>query len=149
MTNRLVTVLVFLSGVIILIWQINGTIDTFLQNRTSFSIMQETAQSLVPPTIVFCSRNPKSGGSQDFLVNTSNTDQFNKEFFWINETINLSLVRFPNKSPIKGEIFIKKPLNIGKNIDDEGNLFVTVEELMNPLLGLCYAIIPDKGRKHL
>ena len=35
-------------------------------------------------------------------------------------------------------------LNLGQNRDEEGNLLVTVEELMNPMLGLCYAFIPDK-----
>ena len=34
-------------------------------------------------------------------------------------------------------------LNLGKNKDEEGNLLLTVEELMNPLLGLCYAFISD------
>ena len=98
MTYRLAKVLVFLSGVLLLIWQIYGTIDTFLQNRTSFSIMQETVQSLVPPTIVFCPRNPTSGAPTgaptDFLVNASNKDQFNEEFFWIRKKLNFSVLRY-------------------------------------------------------
>ena len=145
MTNRLVKVLVFLSGVLILWWQINGTFKTFIKNRTSFSIMQETEQSLVPPTIVFCSRNPKLGSPSDFLANVSNDDQFNEEFFRIKEKINFS-IRKSGKGTFKGQLLNmdEKFLNLGENKDAKGNLLLTVEELMNPLLGLCYAIIPDK-----
>ena len=146
MTNRLVKVLVFLSGVLILIWQISGTFDTFIKNRTSFAIMQETEQSLVPPTIVFCSRNPKLGIPSDFLGNVSNKEKFNEEFFWINKTLNFVLGRSPTQG---GPIAIQdmnrtQLLNLGKNNNEEGNPLLTVEELMNPILGLCYAIIPDK-----
>ena len=71
MTYKLAKVLVFLSGILFLIWQIYGTFDTFIKNRTSFSIRQETVQSLVPPTIIFCPRNPKSGNLTVFLANVS------------------------------------------------------------------------------
>ena len=36
---------------------------------------------------------------------------------------------------------------IGKNLDGNENLLVTVEELMNPFIGLCYAIIPSENFK--
>ena len=146
MTYSLAKVLVFFSGVLFLIWQIYGTFDTFIKNRTSFSIMQEIEQSLVPPTIIFCSTISKSGRPSDFLVNVSNKDQFNKEFFWIQEKIEFSLGRFPSQDqgPIKGEILKTQQLKLGKNKDDKGNLLLTIEELINPLLGLCYAFIPDQ-----
>ena len=83
MANRLAKVVVFVSGVVLLLWQIKGTIEIFIKNRTSFSTMQEIEQNLVPPTIIFCPRISKSGNPSDFLVNVSNKDQFNKEFFWI------------------------------------------------------------------
>ena len=147
MANRLAKVVVFVSGVVLLLWQIKGTIEIFIKNRTSFSIMQEIEQNLVPPTIIFCSRITKSGHPSDFLVNVSNKDQFNKEFFWIQEKLAFSLGRFPSQGqgPIKGDIFLEKQqLKLGKNKDDKGNLLLTVEELMNPVLGLCYAFIPDQ-----
>ena len=146
MTYSLAKVLVFFSGVLFLIWQIYGTFDTFIKNRTSFSIMQEIEQSLVPPTIIFCSRISKSGRPSDFLVNVSNTDQFNKEFFWIQEKMEFSLGRFPSQDqgPIKGKILKTQQLKLGKNKDDKGNPLLTIEELINPLLGLCYAFIPDQ-----
>ena len=140
MTYKLAKVLVFLSGILFLIWQIYGTFDTFIKNRTSFSIRQETVQSLVPPTIIFCPRNPKSGNLTVFLANVSKKNWFNEEFFWIKKKLNFSLGRYPSQDQLISEI----DLNLGKNKDEEGNLLLTVEELMNPLLGLCYAFIPDK-----
>ena len=142
MANRLAKVVVFVSGVVLLLWQIKGTIEIFIKNRTSFSTMQEIEQNLVPPTIIFCPRISKSGNPSDFLVNVSNKDQFNEEFFWIQEKISFSLGRFP--SPIKGEILEMQQLKLGKNKDDKRNPLLTIEELINPLLGLCYAFIPDQ-----
>ena len=146
MANRLAKVVVFVSGVVLLLWQIKGTIEIFIKNRTSFSIMQEIEQNLVPPTIIFCSRISKSGHPSDFLVNVSNKDQFNKEFFWIQEKINFSLGRFPSQDqgPIKGKILEMQQLKLGKNKDDKGNPLLRIEELINPILGLCYAFIPDQ-----
>ena len=65
---RLAKALVFLSGVLILSWQIKATFNTFIQNRTSFAMMQKTVQSLVPPTIVFCPRKTKDGFPSNFLA---------------------------------------------------------------------------------
>ena len=136
---RLAKALVFLSGVLILSWQIKGTFNTFIQNRTSFAMMQGTVQSLVPPTIVFCPRKTKDGFPSNFLVNVSNKNQFDEDFFWIRNKLNFSLSRYPSH----GQLMSRIHLNLGKNRDEEGNLLVTVEELMNPMLGLCYAFIPD------
>ena len=54
-------VIIFLSGIAILIWQIRGTFETFIRDRTSFATRQDTFDSLVPPTIIFCARNLEAG----------------------------------------------------------------------------------------
>ena len=38
-------------------------------------------------------------------------------------------------------------LSLGENFDEGGNLLLTIEELMNPIVGLCYAIIPSNKFK--
>ena len=46
--------LIFLSGIAILIWQIHGTFNTFIVNRTGFAVSVESSESLVPPTVILC-----------------------------------------------------------------------------------------------
>ena len=129
-------------------WQVQGTFETFFKNRTSFAsaTKQITYRRLIPPTIIFCSRNEKSGNSETWYANISNRGQFNEDFFWLNEKLNLSMGT-DNKSKDKST---DRQLSLGDNFDREGNLLVTVEELMNPYIGLCYAIIPDNSfRLHI
>ena len=149
----LVKVLIFLSGVSLLIWQIHGTIETFIKKRTSFANKQVAVESMDPPTIVFCSRNHRKVGQAKQYVNISNENQFKKEFFWLNEKLNLTIFKFvatsiPDKLSIRPfselSIIFKKNLGLGENKDEKGNLLVTIEELMNPIVGLCYAIIPGE-----
>ena len=141
-----VKVSIYLSGITILIWQVHGTFETFIRNRTSFEVRQDTFNSLVPPTIVYCSRNPKAGDVNTWYANISNKDQFNKDFFWLNEKVSLLMI-IDNRSLHNEK---EGKLSLGENFDGEGNLLVTVEELMNPQIGLCYAIIPDKNfRLHI
>ena len=90
----LAKVLVYFSGIAILIWQVHGTFETFFKNRTSFSIREETFDSLVPPTLVFCSRNQKPGSYKNWFTNMSNKDQFNEEFFWLNEHFYLNISKY-------------------------------------------------------
>ena len=140
-----VKVLFYLSGVSLLIWQIHGTFETFIKKRTSFARKQVAVESMVPPTIVFCLRNPRKARSSDLLSdmfsNISNNERFNEEFFWINEKLNLTIVKFDTS---KNDLTTPIKLKLGKNKDEKGNFLVTLEELMSPLAGLCYAIIFDK-----
>ena len=131
--------LIFLSGISILIWQVHGTFDTFIRNRTSFAASQDTFDSLVPPTIIFCSRNLKAGDVDTWFANVSNKHQFNKEFYWLNDKLYLFMDIMRSSSEYNST------LNLGENLDEEGNLLFRVEELMNPFIGLCYAIIPGKN----
>ena len=111
--------LIFLSGVAILIWQIHGTFNTFIVDRTGFAVSVETSESLVPPAIILC---PKTS-------------------IKIQEKVNLSIQK-PDS-----EVGVETHLNLGKNFDDDGQLIFKVEELTNQVIGLCYAIIPDQSFK--
>ena len=111
--------LIFLSGIAILIWQIHGTFNTFIVNRTGFAVSVESSESLVPPTIILC---PKTS-------------------IKIKEKVNLSIQK-PEE-----EVGVENHLDIGKNFNDEGQLIFTVEKLTNQAIGLCYAIIPDQSFK--
>ena len=139
----LVNIFIYVSGVAILIWQVQGTFESFIINRTSFATKQETFDSLVPPTIVFCLRNPKSGSYKNWGANISID-----EFFWLNEKLNLTIDKYiVDTKPEDNSTETEKQLSLGRNFDGNGNLLVTVEELMNPFIGLCYAIIPSENFK--
>ena len=111
--------LIFLSGIAILIWQIHGTFNTFIVNRTGFAVSVESSESLVPPTIILC---PKTS-------------------IKIKQKVNLSIQK-PEE-----EVGVENHLNIGKNFNAKGQLIFTVKELTNQAIGLCYAIIPDQSFK--
>ena len=145
----LVKILIFSSGVSLLYWQIYGTFETFIKRRTSFENKHEVVESMAPPTIIFCPRNSRKGTIGDFYKNISNEDQFKNEFFWINENIYFYMEKYGAASSNHDDALTasKKILKLGKNMDEKGNLLVTVEELMNPFVGLCYAIIPGEKFK--
>ena len=118
----LAKVLVYFSGIAILIWQVHGTFETFFKNRTSFSIREETFDSLAPPTLVFCSRNQKPGSYKNWFTNMSNKDQFNEEFFWLNEHFYLNMSKYilssnPEDKPIAKEAPAQQ-LSLGENLDN-------------------------------
>ena len=86
-------VFIFLSGIAILIWQVHGTFDTFIKDRTSIATRQKPFERLVPPTIIFCSRH-HHGIS---ITNISNKNHFNEQFIWINRNFNLTIVKAISK----------------------------------------------------
>ena len=65
---------IFLSGIAILIWQVQGTFETFIKNRTSFEVRKDPFDSLVPPTIIICPKVLKAGDNLDLFANISNKD---------------------------------------------------------------------------
>ena len=132
-----VKVLFYLSGVSLLIWQIHGTFETFIKKRTSFARKQVAVESMVPPTIVFCSRNHRKGGFATQFVNISNADHFNEQFSWINEKLNLTAFKVSSTSkPEEIQLSNRIRLSLGENFDDGGNLLLTIEELMTLLIRL-------------
>ena len=90
--KTLLKALIFFSGIAILIWQVNGTFDTFIKDRTSIATSQKPFDSLVPPTIIFCSRHHQAGGNGISITNISNEDRFSEQFIWINQNFNLTTV---------------------------------------------------------
>ena len=145
MVKILVKVFIFFSGIAILIWQVHGTFETFFKNRTSFAVREESFDRLVPPTLIFCSRNQKAGTYKNWFVNISNKNQFYEDFLWLNEHLYLNLTKYIVGSNSEDKPTAKEAqLRLGENSDNEGNLLWTVEELMNPFIGLCYAIRPSK-----
>ena len=72
---------IFLSGIAILIWQVQGTFETFMKNRTSFEFRKDPFDSLVPPTIIICPKVLKAGDDPNLFANVSNKDYYNKEFY--------------------------------------------------------------------
>ena len=135
--KTLLKVLIFFSGIAILIWQVHGTFETFIKDRTSIATSQKPFNSLVPPTTIFCSRHQQAGGNGISITNISNENHFNEQFIWINRNFNLTIVKAISKQGKKVTRIVKQ-LELGKNCDDKGNPLVTVEELINPRLGLCY-----------
>ena len=46
--------LVFLIGIGILIWQIRGTIEQYIDGHTTFDVYREPLESMVPAAMVVC-----------------------------------------------------------------------------------------------
>ena len=122
-----VKVFIFLSGIAILIWQVHGTFETFIKNRTSFAIREETFESLLPPTFVLCSRNQKAGSYKNWYANISNKDLFNDDFLWLNEHLYLNITKYIVGSNREDKPIAKEAqLSLGENSDEEGKAETTI-----------------------
>ena len=42
------------------------------------------------------------------------------------------------------QLILQLTVSLGKNFDENSNLIITVEELMNPQIGLCYSLTSDE-----
>ena len=112
--------LVFLIGIAIMFWQSKSTIATFLSFRTTVAISKETFDSLPIPAIVICQEHKWKNGfftTGENKINMSDQDWIFKQFFRLNDKMNIS---------IEGVT-----LTIGNN-----SLGVIVKELLNPWIGL-------------
>ena len=126
-TKKAIQMLVFLIGIVIMFWQSKSTIATFLSFRTTVAISKETFDSLPIPAIVICQEHKWKNGfftTGEHKINMSDQDWIFKQFFRLNDKMNIS---------IEGVT-----LTIGNN-----SLGVIVKELLNPWIGLCYVMIPD------
>ena len=87
----LIKVFVFLSGTVLLIVQIHGTIGTFIKKRTStgFAISKKISKSIIPPTIIFCPKHKWTFMHE----NISNKELYFDQFNWLNDKLNLSIER--------------------------------------------------------
>ena len=82
-------------------------------------------------------------------ANISDKNWYNKQFFWLNESLNLTIFHAKwNKSLNFYDVKIEK-LHLGDNFDDEdgGSFLMNIEEIMDPHFGLCYAMIPNERYK--
>ena len=134
--KQVLQVLMYLSGVGILIWQIWETIEAFIDENTTFTVSKNTVSELGLPTILLCPINEL----REFDHNFDNKTQFFKQFFWLNDGFNLTHVRY--RTNINGSVSIlRSNLTLGRNFDEMGTTFF-VQELMNPEFGICYALTP-------
>ena len=133
--KQVLRILMYLSGVCILIWQIWKTFEAFIQENTTFTVSKNTEEGL--PTILLCPINE----FRKFDYNYVNKTQFFKQFFLLNDSFNITYVR-NGINKINGSIYQQKSkLILGRNVDEMGTTFF-VQELMNPEFGICYALTP-------
>ena len=136
--KQVLRILMYLSGVCILIWQIWKTFDAFIQENTTFTVSKITEKGL--PTILLCPIDE----FRKFDHNYVNKTQFFKQFFLLNDTFNITYVS-PEIKKINGSFYQQKiNLYLGRNIDEVGTTFF-VQELMNPEFGICYALTPHQN----
>ena len=137
---------VFLSGVGILTWQIWNTFEAFIEGQTTFAVSKKTMASMTPSTMIFCPMNDFENGLYSIEVNVSDKDWFFKQFFHLNDNLNMKMQR--KAYDMKSGIFeiILSNLTLGENFDEMGKTFL-VEELFNKNIGICYALTPDGSFK--
>ena len=137
--------LVFFIGISILIWQIEQTIEQFIDGHTTFDVYKESHESMVPPAMVFCPKPEWNNGIYT-EANISDKDWFFSQFFHLNYNLTLILKRM-DYNPTLGYFHVGySNFSLGDNFDEFGKTF-TVEELMSPFIGLCYGLIPDPSFK--
>ena len=136
--KKLLQLLVFLLGIGLLCWQTELTIDAFINEHTTFDIHKKTQESLVSPAILFCPMQYWDNGLVNFTEpNISDKDWMFSQFYHLDDNLTLILKRtFYNTTSGKYEYI---NLTLGNDTDAS----VTVEELMNPYIGICFALILD------
>ena len=130
--KKFIQMWIFIIGVVLLVWQCKSTIVTFFSFRTTVAISKETSSELPIPTIVVCQDHKWDNGFfQNDMFNISDKDWILKQFFRLNDKMNISIdIDAPND-------FVS--LQIGNQP------FGEVKELLNPWRGLCYVIIPNQS----
>ena len=84
---------IFIIGVVLLVWQCKSTIVTFFSFRTTVAISKETSSELPIPTIVVCQDHKWDNGYfQNDMFNISDKDWILKQFFRLNDKMNISTV---------------------------------------------------------
>ena len=134
--KQVLQIVLFLSGVGILIWQIWKTFQAFIEGNTTFTVSKQTLPKMLLPTILLC---PMGKGGYDYNF-VDNKTSFFKNFYWLNDSFNLTTARWINTNGTYHKIISN--LTLGNNFDENGRTFL-VEELMNPFFGICYALTPD------
>ena len=52
--KQILSLLVFLSAVGFLAWQIRATFEAFIKGQTTFSVTKKTMNKMGPPSMIFC-----------------------------------------------------------------------------------------------
>ena len=77
---------------------------------------------------------PSPGDEVVSKGNISDKNWYNKQFFWLNESLKLTLFKFQWNTELEEGDYELANLNLGKNYG------ISVEEVMHPYIGLCYAL---------
>ena len=132
-------IVIYLSGVTLLMFQIRGVLKSFMAEQTNYSISKKSVENLALPTIILCPEIPnlKIVTPREKPM-AQNKTAFFEQFYQLGQQFNLTAVKNPKHPGESGN-----KLYLGSNFDNNGNLMFVVEELMNPGIGLCYALTPD------
>ena len=139
--------LVFLSGIGILTWQVWNTFEAFIDGQTTFAVSKETMESMTPSTMIFCPMNDfENGLNTQNNINVSDKEEFFEQFFRLDDGLNITITRWIYNAESGRFEYVMSNLTIGENFDSKSKTFL-VEELFNKLFGLCYALTPDESFK--
>ena len=139
--------IILLTGICFLIPQIWYTIESFIKKETTFTISKQPFDKMVPPTMLLCPQHPWDNGLwTEPKINNSDKELFFNQFYLLNEKLNLTMTRFVVSDKTGNFDIIGSNLNLGDNFDEKGNTFL-VEEFINPILGMCYALTPHQSFK--
>ena len=141
--------LVFLSGIGILTWQVWNTFEAFIDGQTTFAVSKETMERMTPSTMIFCPMNDfENGLNTQNNINVSDKEEFFKQFFRLDDGLNITITRWIYNAESGRFEYVMSNLTIGENFDyDSKSKTFLVEELFNKLFGLCYALTPDESFK--
>ena len=93
-TKTILNTLVFLSGLGILIWQIQKTIFAFIKAETTFTVSKQRFDKMMPPAMVICPQSQWDNGLfTEPKINMSDKNLFFQQSFRINEKLNLAMTR--------------------------------------------------------
>ena len=136
LTKKVVlNILVLLSGLVFLCLQIWNTFQTFIEQRSTFSISIESFDGLKIPAIIV---HPRFHWDNEIMTGgkPADKDWYFGQLYRLNHQFNLTIVGVRGKRLLQNESLV-----LGENYDEEGNPFLKVEELMHPENGLYYALV--------
>ena len=144
--KHFLSILIFLSGVVILLWQIRVTFEAFIKGQTTFSVTKRTMDEMVPPAMIFCPMSDFENGIWS-EANVSNKDWFFRQFFQLNDDLNISISLWIfDAANFNFRISTLDHLILGQNFYEKSPTFF-VEKFLNPLVGMCFALTPNNSIK--
>ena len=89
------------SAVTLLILQIQGVVETFIEAQTAYSIAKVATKSLSLPTIIICPKIKNLGTASV----GNDIENFLKQFHWLGQQFNISVLWFPAKQGSTDKMF--------------------------------------------